>query len=183
MRILGIDPGSIVTGFGILERDGSRLRHVAHGTLRPPRSASPAVRLAALHAGLAEVISSHAPDVAAVERVFVSASPRSALVLGEARGALLTALGASGIVVREYAAREVKKAVVGIGSAEKRQVQAMVRRLLSLSAMPAVDAADALAVAVCHAHAGCRSTPASPGRGGRGRGRPRTGRLLVRRAP
>lgn len=181
MRVLGIDPGSMVTDFGVLEREGSRLRHVAHGTLRPPRGASLALRLAALQRGLAQAILAHAPDVAAVERVFVAASPRAALVLGEARGALLAVLGEAGLAVREYGAREVKQAVVGTGAADKRQVQAMVRRLLGLAQAPAQDAADALAVAVCHAHAGAYEARVGVARARRSRRRAGT-RLVVRRA-
>jgi crossover junction endodeoxyribonuclease RuvC len=154
MRILGIDPGSKVTGFGVVERVGGRVVHVAHGTLRPAAAAGMSTRLSFIHAGLLEVIACHGPDVAAIERVFIATNPRSALVLGQARGAALAALGSARIEVAEMAAREVKKAVVGSGAASKQQVQAMVARLLALSVLPASDAADALAVAICHAHAG-----------------------------
>jgi crossover junction endodeoxyribonuclease RuvC len=153
MRILGIDPGSAAAGYGVVERLGGRLCHVAHGALRPPRGAPLAARLAALQVGLAEVLATYAPDVAAVERVFVARGVHAALVLGQARGAALAALGAAGVPLWEYAAREVKLAVVGTGSAEKRQVQIMVQHLLGLAERPRPDAADALATAICHAHA------------------------------
>jgi crossover junction endodeoxyribonuclease RuvC len=154
VRVLGIDPGSSVTGYGVVERTGSRVRHVEHGTLRPPRGDDLAVRLAFLHAGLAALVARSRPDVAAVERTFVAASPRAALVLGHARGVALAALGARGVPVCELAPSQVKRAVVGTGAAEKRQVQAMVQRLLGLAEAPALDAADALAAALCQAQAG-----------------------------
>jgi crossover junction endodeoxyribonuclease RuvC len=153
VRVLGIDPGSAVTGYGVVERRDGRLRHVAHGTLRLRRAEPLATRLAALQRDLAAVIASFAPDVVSVERVFVSASARSALVLGHARGVALASAGVAGLPVAEYAAREIKQAVVGFGGAHKQQVQAMVRRLLGLEREPALDAADALAAAICHAHA------------------------------
>jgi crossover junction endodeoxyribonuclease RuvC len=181
MRVLGIDPGSQATGYGIVERHGQRVVHVAHGTLRPPRGAALAERLAALQAGLARAIATHAPDVAAVERVFAGRSLRSALVLGHARGAALAAAAAAGLPVLEYAPSEIKQAVAGTGAAEKRQVQAMVRRLLDLADAPAVDAADALAAALCHAHRGPLAGLASAF--GRRRARaPAPSRLVVRRA-
>jgi crossover junction endodeoxyribonuclease RuvC len=154
MRILGIDPGSSVTGYGVVERVGARLVHLAHGTLRPPKSQELPARLAAIHAGLAEVIEGHVPDLAVVEQVFVSSSPRSALILGQARGVALAAVAAAGLRVEEYSAREIKQAVVGTGAAEKRQVQAMVKRILQLDRKPPQDAADALAAAICWAHRG-----------------------------
>jgi crossover junction endodeoxyribonuclease RuvC len=154
MRILGVDPGSTATGYGVVDHTAGRVVYVAHGILRPPRGASLAARLAHIHQGLAEVVACHGPDVAVVEKVFLASNPRSALVLGQARGAALAALAASGLDVSELAAREVKKAVVGHGGAAKAQVQSMVRRLLALESEPQSDAADALAVAVCHAHAG-----------------------------
>jgi crossover junction endodeoxyribonuclease RuvC len=154
MRILGIDPGSRVTGYGIVEKREGKLAHVAHGTLRLRAADSMALRLATLQSGLVEVIQRFEPDRACVERVFVSASPRSALVLGQARGVALAVLGQAGLPVAEYAPGEIKQAVVGTGAARKAQVQAMVRRLLALRRTPAEDAADALAAAICHAHAG-----------------------------
>lgn len=152
MRILGIDPGSNATGFGVVDRDGARLVHVAHGTVRP-RSATLATRLHEVHGVLCEVVEHHRPDVAVLERVFVASSPRSALALGQARGAALSALGAAGLAVSEYTASQIKLAVTGNGRADKRQVQRMVCRLLGLERTPASDAADALAAAIRHAQA------------------------------
>jgi crossover junction endodeoxyribonuclease RuvC len=154
VRILGIDPGSTVTGFGVLERAGARVSHIAHGTVRHPRHACLAKRLATLQAALMELIATHRPDVAVIERVFVAASPRAALVLGHARGVALAAVGAAGLPLHEYAPSQIKLAVTGSGAADKRQVQAMVQRLLALAAPPPFDAADALAAALYHGHAG-----------------------------
>jgi crossover junction endodeoxyribonuclease RuvC len=154
MRILGIDPGSHATGYGVVERDGNRLSHVAHGTLRP-RGATPELRLHQLHELVRDVVRHHEPDAAAVERVFVAHSPRSALVLVQARGAVLAALGGLALGVTEYAPAEIKQAVTGSGRADKRQVAVMVRRLLCLARIPESDhAADALAAAIGHAQAG-----------------------------
>jgi crossover junction endodeoxyribonuclease RuvC len=178
MRILGIDPGSTATGYGIVERRDGRICHVAHGTLRPTRSDPLPARLATLHRTIGEVIALHRPDFVAVERIFVSASPRSALVLGEARGVVLAAAAAAGLTVCEYAAREIKQAVVGTGVAEKRQVQLMVRRLLDLDRVPASDAADALAAAICRAHIGVLD---GLGRRGSRRRRPQSRGFVVRR--
>jgi crossover junction endodeoxyribonuclease RuvC len=180
-RILGIDPGSNVTGFGIVERRGGHVRHVAHGTLRAPRGASLAERLAAIQAGLSRAIEEHRPEVAVVERVFAGRSARSALVLGHARGVALATAAAAGLGVCEYTAPEIKLAVAGSGAAEKRQVQAMVERLLALDAAPALDAADALAAALCHAHRGPLAGLAL-GTRARSRGARGAGRLVVRRA-
>ena len=180
-RILGIDPGSQATGYGVVERDGSHLRHVAHGVLRPTRGAALGARLAAIHDGIAALVETHAPERAVVEQVFVSASPRSALVLGQARGAALTALARAGLGIDELAPTEIKRAVVGTGRADKKQVQEMVRRLLALERVPATDAADALAAAICRAHIGER---AGWGRrtATRGRGRRRPASFVVRRS-
>ena len=154
LRIIGIDPGSNVTGFGVVEKNGSELVHVAHGTLRPRRGAALAARLEHLYRAISEVVEQHRPDVAAVEQVFVSASPRSALVLGQARGVALAAVGAAGLGVCEYTPTQVKQAVTGSGRAPKSQVKTMVRRLLALERAPAEDAADALAIAIRHANGG-----------------------------
>lgn len=178
VRVLGIDPGSAVTGFGLVERRGARVVHVAHGTIRTPRGASPAQRLDRLHAALCEVIARHRPDVASIEQVFVAASPRSALVLGQARGAALAALGAAGLAVHEYAPARIKQAVSGNGRAGKDQIQRIVTRLLDLSSPPAGDAADALAAALCHAEAG--RLELLVGRGRARRRRPRGPVLRVR---
>lgn len=183
-RILGVDPGSSVTGYGVVERCGGRVRHVAHGTLRSARGAALAERLAAIQAGLARAIAEHRPEVAVVERVFAGRSARSALVLGHARGVALATAAAAGLAVVEYTAPEIKLAVVGTGAAEKRQVQAMVARLLGLDGAPALDAADALAAALCHAHRGPLGGFALAVAGaGRGRASRAASRLVVRRAP
>lgn len=149
MRILGIDPGSLVTGFGVVELVGDRLVHVAHGTIRPARGMEMHQRLAVVFRELERIIEQHQPERAAIERVFVAASAKSALVLGQARGVALAALGRAALPVQELAAREIKKAVAGTGSATKEQVQVMVAKLLELDARPASDAADALAGAIC----------------------------------
>lgn len=189
MRILGIDPGATVTGYGVVERVGSGVEHRAHGTLRFPRNHAPHQRLAAIYAGVTQWVEDAQPDAAAIEKIFVSASPRSALVLGQARGAALAALGNRGVPVFEYAPQQLKRSVTGNGAATKRQVQSMVRRLLTLESTPAADAADALALALCHAQAGplARLEGAGadvrrgrPGRGG-GRRRSGAGGVVVRR--
>jgi crossover junction endodeoxyribonuclease RuvC len=154
MRILGIDPGSSVTGYGVVERTGGKLVHLVSGTLRPPKTQALPRRLAAIQSGLAEVIEAYRPDLAVVEQVFVSSSPRSALILGQARGVALAAVAAAGLPVEEFSAREIKQAVAGTGAAEKTQVQAMVKRILRLDRKPSQDAADALAAAICKAHRG-----------------------------
>jgi len=152
LRILGIDPGSLVTGYGVVERRGAAVVHVAHGTLRPPRAATLAARLAAIHEGIRQVIAKHRPDLVVVEQVFVAANVRAALVLGQARGVALAAASGAGLTVDELSPQQVKRAVVGSGAARKAQVQRMVQRLLTLESAPAQDAADALAAALCRAH-------------------------------
>lgn len=154
LRILGIDPGLRVTGFGLIEKTGARLAYLASGCIRTLRADSLPVRLGTIHSGLRELVARHQPDQSAVEIVFVNVNPQSTLLLGQARGAAITALVACGLEVAEYTALQVKQAVVGNGHADKRQVQHMVRRLLSLSAEPSPDAADALACAIAHAHGG-----------------------------
>jgi crossover junction endodeoxyribonuclease RuvC len=187
LRILGIDPGSLVTGYGVVERCGAEVRHVAHGTLRPPRAAALAGRLAAIQAGVAGVIAAHRPDVVVVEQVFVAANARAALVLGHARGVALAAASAAGLAVEELSPQHVKRAVVGNGAAEKVQVQRMVQRLLGLAALPAQDAADALAAALCRAHqsplpALAQLPPPAKRAAGRRRTGPRAARFVLRRA-
>jgi crossover junction endodeoxyribonuclease RuvC len=152
VRIMGIDPGLRRCGWGIIESEGNRLRFVACGTLTPALSGTLAARLAELHAGLRGLIEQHRPAEAAVEETFVNAGPRSALQLGQARGVALMTPAAMGLVVGEYAANLVKKSVVGTGHAEKAQVQLMVRTLLPSANFEGADAADALAIAICHAH-------------------------------
>jgi len=154
MRVLGVDPGSSATGFGLVEREGGVVRHLRHGVLRPPKGAELSDRLSFLHTELLRIVAAESPDVAVVERVFIAANARSALVLGQARGALLACLGSAEVRVTELAARQVKKAITGTGAADKEQMQTMVKRLLSLDSVPATDAADALALALTYASAG-----------------------------
>ncbi len=174
-RILGIDPGLRVTGFGVIEKEGSQLRYVASGCIRSNDKETLPLRIATLFKGISEVIATYQPDEAAVEIVFVNVNPQSTLLLGQARGAALSALVHGGLPVAEYTALQVKQAVVGHGKAAKEQVQHMVVRLLNLAGTPAADAADALACAICHAHGGLG------GMGGLGGGsayRVRNGRLI-----
>ncbi len=152
LRILGIDPGSRVTGYGVVEKVGHDLRFVSCGAIRVAPGRPLAERLKEIHDGIGEVITSLRPDVAAVEEIFVAANPRSALTLGHARGVLLLAAIQHGLAVHEYPARVVKQAVAGSGRAPKAQVQHMVRVFLALAGAPSEDAADALAVALCHAN-------------------------------
>jgi crossover junction endodeoxyribonuclease RuvC len=149
--ILGVDPGLRRCGWGVVAAAGSRLAHVAHGTVAPPVTGSSAERLAQLHAGLMAVVAAHRPDEAAVEETFVNANARAALALGQARGVALAACAGAGLPVAEYAPSVIKKGLVGTGSADKTQVAFMVRRLLPTAGEVAADAADALAVALCHA--------------------------------
>lgn len=152
MIILGLDPGLAATGWGVIESTGNRLRHLAHGTVKTRPTQPLAERLLALHDGLASVIADHACAAAAIEEVFVNANPQSTLKLGQARGVVMLAAARGGLPVTEYATRLVKKAIVGVGSADKAQVQAMVERLLPGVKVAGADAADALAVAIAHAH-------------------------------
>jgi|SRR5690242_18468785 len=153
VRILGIDPGLRVTGFGLIQKSGQRLVYITSGVIRTPDADLP-LRLKAILDNLSEVISQHRPVQVAVEKVFVNVNPQSTLLLGQARGAAICAAVACGLPVSEYTALQVKQAVVGKGHAAKEQVQAMVRRLLALPGDPSADAADALACAICHAHGG-----------------------------
>jgi crossover junction endodeoxyribonuclease RuvC len=152
MLILGLDPSLSCTGWGVVRAEGSRLSHLANGQIATDPRAPIAQRLAALQAGIAEVIATHRPDRAAAEEVFVNKNPQSTIKLAQARGAVLAACGAAGLEVREHAARLVKKAVVGTGAAEKAQVQAMLKVLLPGAQIAGADAADALAVAIADAH-------------------------------
>jgi len=153
VRILGLDPGLRRTGWGVVEASGSRLSHVAHGVIAPKDTLPFAERLAFLFAAIEGVIAAHAPDEAAVEETFMNDNARSALKLGHARACCLIAPARAGILVAEYAATVVKKAVVGTGGADKAQVGFMIRRLLPAAGETTADAADALAVAIAHAHA------------------------------
>lgn len=151
MRILGIDPGIRNTGWGLVEMASGHLRHIANGVIQPDPGAADTVRLQAISAGLDAVIASHAPDRAAIEAIFVSRSAASALKLGMARGVAMERCGSAGLDVDEIAARQVKKAVVGTGTADKTQVTAMVTRLLGI-APKNNDSADALAIAIAAGH-------------------------------
>lgn len=152
MRILGIDPGLQKCGWGVIETQGNRLSYVACGLIKTKTADPLAVRLAALHEGLADVVKNYTPDSAAIEETFVNKNPASALKLGQARGVLLAVPALYGLPVAEYAANKVKKSVVGTGHAEKQQIGLMIRRLLPACGQIGEDEADALAVAITHAH-------------------------------
>ncbi|GAB7526093.1 crossover junction endodeoxyribonuclease RuvC [Paraburkholderia sp. 2C] len=153
MRILGIDPGLRVTGFGVIDQSGHQLSYVASGVIKTPDGDLPS-RLGTIFEGISTLIREHAPDQAAIEKVFVNVNPQSTLLLGQARGAAICGLVAGGVPVAEYTALQLKQAVVGYGRATKEQMQQMVVRLLTLSGVPGTDAADALGMAICHAHGG-----------------------------
>jgi len=153
VRILGVDPGLRVTGFGIIEKTGSKLQYVTSGCVRSG-TGELAARLKTILDGLAEVIAANQPQQVAIEKVFVNVNPQSTLALGQARGTAICAAVMAGLPVSEYTALQVKQSVVGKGHAAKDQVQHMVRRLLALPGDPSPDAADALACAICHAHGG-----------------------------
>ncbi len=152
MLILGIDPSLSCTGWGIVRVSGSRLSHIANGQIATDAKAPLPQRLLALQHGLSEVIHDHRPDRAAVEEIFLNKNPQSTIKLAQARGAILATCGRARLPVGEYAARLVKKAVVGTGAAEKAQIQAMLKVLLPGAAIAGADAADALAVAIAAAH-------------------------------
>jgi crossover junction endodeoxyribonuclease RuvC len=152
MRVLGLDPGLRHTGWGIIDSDGGRLIHVADGIAHTEAGAPLAQRLVALFRQVTAVVERFRPDAAAVEESFVNRNPASTLKLGLARGVVLLAPAERGLPVAEYSANSIKKTVVGAGHAEKAQVALMVRRILSGPVIAAADAADALAVAICHAH-------------------------------
>ncbi len=154
VRILGIDPGLRITGFGVIDKIGSKLVYVSSGCVKTKDTGSLPQRLKTILEGLAEVIAAHRPQQSAVEIVFVNVNPQSTLLLGQARGAAISALVTADLPVAEYTALQIKQAVVGKGKAAKEQVQHMVRRLLALPGDPSPDAADALACAICHAHGG-----------------------------
>lgn len=149
MRVMGIDPGSTITGFGVVEARGAGLHYIDSGAIRVPRT-SVSIRLLTIFEQLRAAISRNRPEAVAVEKVFLARNARSALTLGQARGAALVACGGLCDDVQEYSALEIKQALVGRGRAEKAQVQHMVRVLLGLSETPQADAADALACAICH---------------------------------
>jgi crossover junction endodeoxyribonuclease RuvC len=150
--VLGLDPGLGTTGWGLIRAEGNRLAHLANGQCRTDAKEALGRRLAHLDSMLAALIADHAPAAAAVEEVFVNANPQSTLKLGQARGVAILAAARAGLEIGEYAPTLVKKAVVGTGGADKAQVHAMVGRLLPGARIAGTDAADALAVAICHAH-------------------------------
>ncbi|MDD5175391.1 MAG: crossover junction endodeoxyribonuclease RuvC [Sterolibacterium sp.] len=154
MRILGIDPGLRITGFGVIEKRANKLSYVTSGCIKTGEGGALPERLKMILDGIAEVVAAQQPDQAAIEKVFVNVNPQSTLLLGQARGAAISALVLAGLPVAEYSALQIKQAVVGQGKAAKQQVQQMVRRLLVLPGDPSPDAADALACAICHAHGG-----------------------------
>lgn len=152
MRLIGLDPGLRNTGWGVIDAKANRLIYVADGTVSPDPKQDLANRLRDLHEGLAQVLADYAPDEAAVEETFVNKNPGTTLRLGEARGVVVLAPALAGLPVAEYSANRIKKSVVGAGHAAKEQVQMMVNRILPGCNFSSPDAADALAVAICHAH-------------------------------
>jgi crossover junction endodeoxyribonuclease RuvC len=164
VRIFGIDPGSIRTGYGCVETDGTRHRLVTCGVLAAPARSTFPERLQVIHDGLHRLLQAAAPCCVVIENLFYARNVRSALLLGHARGVAVLAAVEAGLPVVEYTPAEIKLAIVGYGRAEKPQVQRMVKLLLGLDAMPTHDAADALAIAICHAHAGTGARPARPSR-------------------
>ena len=159
MRVLGLDPGLLHTGWGIIDVEGNALRHVANGVVSPPAGETIANRLTAIFVAVQAVIAEFEPEVAAIEESFVNKNPSSTLKLGLARGSALVAAATTGLAVHEYAARLVKKTVVGTGAADKAQIAMMIGILLPGAHARSADAADALAVAICHAHHGVTSGP------------------------
>jgi crossover junction endodeoxyribonuclease RuvC len=151
MLVLGIDPGLATTGYGLTLGDGQRLELVAYGTIRTPPKTPTAERLMLLHDGLAAILAQYHPDEAAVEELFFSTNARTAIAVGQARGVVILTLAEAGLSIAEYTPLEVKQAITGYGQADKTQVQQMVRLLLGLSVPPQPDdAADALAISICH---------------------------------
>ncbi|MBI5441185.1 MAG: crossover junction endodeoxyribonuclease RuvC [Deltaproteobacteria bacterium] len=177
LRVLGIDPGSQTTGYGVVEARGNRLVCIAHGTICAPRRQTLPARLAAIYEGLKGVLEAHQPEEVGVESTFYGRNLQSAFSLGQARGVALLTAELSGRPIAEYTPMQVKAAVVGYGRAEKRQVQEMVRRILGLSSVVGTDASDALAVAICHlqtsrtlrAYVSARPLTAGHNRAGKGK--------------
>ena len=152
MRILGIDPGSHITGYGVIEKEGNYLRHVIHGEVKSRKDSSLSVILISIHQQISKVITQTVPQAIALENIFYGKNVRSLIKQAQVRGVVIFAGADKGILIYEYSPLEVKKAVVGYGRAEKRQVQAMVKAILKLPVLPSADAADALAAAICHAN-------------------------------
>ncbi|HPW45595.1 MAG TPA: crossover junction endodeoxyribonuclease RuvC [bacterium] len=153
MRVLGIDPGSRTTGYGIVEISQGKVHHVDNGGISPSPSLPFAERLKQIYQGLQKLIEDHRPDAVAIENIFVAKNVKSSLILGHARGTAMLAASIAGVEVTEYSPREVKQAVVGTGNATKDQIQRMVKVMLSLPEVAFEDASDALAVAICHCNA------------------------------
>ena len=162
IRILGIDPGLRITGFGVLDQNGQKLAYVTSGCIKTAQTGELSTRLKTILDGLAEVIAQCRPQYIAIEKVFVNMNPQSTLLLGQARGTAICAAVMHDLPIAEYTALQVKQAVVGNGHARKEQVQEMVKRLLKLGGPPSPDAADALACAICHAHGGHGFGTAAP---------------------
>lgn len=153
MRVLGLDPGLAITGYGLVEGDGQRLVSLAHGVIRTPAHTPVAQRLVRLHDELSALLARFSPDVAAVEELFLDTNARTAMIVGEARGVLLLTLAQAGVPVAEYTPMQVKQAITGYGGADKHQMQQMITLLLNLAEVPTPDdAADALAISVCYHH-------------------------------
>lgn len=152
MLILGIDPGSHITGYGVIDKKGNYLRHIIHGEVKPRKDSLLSTVLSSIYQRLSEVIVENSPQAIALENIFYGKNVRSLIKQAHVRGVIIFAGADKGIPVFEYSPLEVKKAVVGYGRAEKRQVQIMVKAILKLPALPPADAADALAVAICHAN-------------------------------
>jgi crossover junction endodeoxyribonuclease RuvC len=157
MRILGIDPGLRITGFGVIDKRGAAMHYVTSGVIRTPDSDLP-TRLGVIAAGLHEVIEANKPDQSAIEKVFLNMNPATTMLLGHARGAAICALVQAELPVSEYTALQIKQGIVGYGKAKKEQIQLMVQRMLALAGLPGPDAADALACAICHAQSSVMAT-------------------------
>jgi len=170
MRILGIDPGSRATGYGLIHLEGNRLHHIDNGVIRPPQEFDLAQRLLHIYQELQIIIQQYAPDCSAIEQVFIGSNARSALKLGQARGVAVLSAATADLSVAEYSPLQIKNAVVGYGRASKSQVQLMVKALLKLPEVAQEDAADALAVAICHAHTGSLNRLTTPPRSRTNRG-------------
>lgn len=152
MKVLGIDPGSNITGYGLIEKNGAGLVGAAYGEIRSPRTGTFSGRLLKIHSGMMKLISESSPDAIAIEEIFYGKNVQSLIRQGHARGVAILAAAQSGVPVYEYSPTEIKQAVAGFGHADKKQVQSMVRIILGISRMPSLDASDALAIAICHSN-------------------------------
>jgi crossover junction endodeoxyribonuclease RuvC len=155
MRVLGFDPGTATTGYGVVAAQGTRLTHIAHGTIQTPAGEDFSVRLAQIFAEASALIASHAPDAVGIEELFFTKNITTGIAVAQARGVIALAAAQAGLPIGEFSPRDVKKSITGYGRADKRQVQDMIKRLLNLDDVPKPDdAADALGVAICQIHAG-----------------------------